>query len=302
MANTLGGVNLTAIAQQSLDALIDQLAPLAAFTTDFSSEIAVEGSAVSTRVPTQTTSGDLSTGYSTNRQDVTTTVKTITLGDVRGSVIGFTDGEWSKSSINLQDIFVAPGVNAIADDMFDDVCALVTSTNFGSGTNDLLTVAEASFDADAVAQVAQKLSAKKVPRAGRFLMLKPSTFRYLVTDNAIQASYAYGGSEAIRENRASRIHGMDIYEVTDLGPQSENLIAFAGGKQGLLIAARTPAAPANFPGDLVNVTDPGTGFTLQLRRWYSADDGRHYLSMGAIWGVAVGVGGASGNIVRVVTS
>jgi hypothetical protein len=302
MSNTLGGVNPAQIAQMSLDALLELLAPLRAFTTDFSSDIASAGSSVTTRVPTATTSGDLSAGYATSAQDVTTTAKTITLGTVRGNVVQFTDEEWSKSSINLMDVFVAPSVNAIADDMFDDIGALVTASNFGSGTNDVLTCAEAAFDADAAAFVATKLTLKKVPRAGRFLMLEPTTHRYLVTDNAIQASYAYGSSDAIRENRIPRLHGMDIYEVTDLGPQSDKLIAFAGGKSALLIAARSPAVPANFPGDISTVTDPETGFTLQLRRWYSADDGKYRMSLASIWGVAVGVGGANGALVRVVTS
>ena len=48
-----------------------------------------------------------------------------------------------------------------------------------------------------------------------------------------------------------------------------------------------------------NVTDPASGFTLQLRKWYSADDGQHYLSLASMWGVAVGVGG---NVKRITSA
>ena len=101
MANTLGGVNMDVIAQQSLDVLQDVLPQLRVFTTDFSSDIAVAGATVTTRVPTQQSSGDLSTGYATNAQNVTTTAKQITVGAVTGNVIQFTDEEVSKSSICL---------------------------------------------------------------------------------------------------------------------------------------------------------------------------------------------------------
>lgn len=46
MANTLGGVNLTKIAQASLDVLVTEGIPLTAFITDFSSEALPKGETI----------------------------------------------------------------------------------------------------------------------------------------------------------------------------------------------------------------------------------------------------------------
>lgn len=296
MANSLAGVNLAQIAQKSLDALLPRLVPLKSFTTDFSSDIAVAGSSVTTRVPTALTTGALTTGYAANAQDSTTTAKTITLGVLKGLVVGFTDEEWSKSSINLYDIFVRPGVNAIANGMIDDALALVTAANYGAAA---FTGAASTFDADDVADLATALSTANVDRDGRFLILSPSYYGYLAKDNAIQAAYAYGTSDAIRDNRIPRVHGMDILEYTDIPSNSENLVGLCGARQGLIIAARSPAVPEGFQGQIETVTDPESGFTFQVRKWYSPDLGKHFLSMASISGVAVGV---AGNLKRLVSA
>ncbi len=296
MPNTLGGVNMDVLAQQSLDVLQDVLPSLRVFTTDFSDEIAVSGATVTTRVATQQSSGDLSSGYAANAQTVTTTAKQITIGDVTGNVIEFTDAEVSKSSINLMDLFVVPGINAVANDMMDDALALVTAANFGAAA---FTGAAGDFSADNVADLAQVLSTAKVPRNGRFLMIKPTYYTALAKDNAIQAAYAFGGAEAIRDNLVPRVHGLEVVEYTDIPANSENLVGLCGAKQGIIIAARAPAIPDNFSGEIRNVTDPESGLTLQLRKWYSNDDGKYRMSIAGMWGVAVGV---SSNIKRLVSA
>lgn len=293
MSNTLGGVNLAQIAQQSLDALVDQLPRISIFATDFSNDVAVEGSTVTTRVATQPTVGSLATGYSTNAQGATTTAKTITLGDVTGLVLGFTDSEWSKSSINLHDLFIRPGVNAVANDMLDDVFALLTNANFSQKE----TIAAAAMDADKAIDIAKALTVAKVPKMDRFLGLAPG--HYAALAKSVKQTYVVGTSDVVQQNRLPPIAGMTPFEYTDIPDNSENLVGFAGCKQGIIVAARVPAAPQNFPGEIATVTDPESGFSLQLRRWYSADDGQYYLSMGALWGVAVGV---PGNIVRIVSA
>ena len=77
MPNTIGGINLSVIAQQSLDALLVEMPVVSAFTTDFSSDVADVGESVSTRVASAVSAGDATSGYSAT--DVTSTAKTITL-------------------------------------------------------------------------------------------------------------------------------------------------------------------------------------------------------------------------------
>jgi hypothetical protein len=296
LVNVLGGYSLAQIAQMSLDTLLPKLPMLSMFSTDFSPEVAASGSSVSTRVATALSSASLATGYATNVQNSTLTAKTITLGDVTGLVVGFTDGEVSKSSINLMDVFIRPGINAVANDMLDDLFALFTNSNYSGKA----TVGDAAaFDSDKVADIAEDLTDANVPADGRFLIVKPSYFTALTKDEAVKAAYSYGGSEVIRQRRINGLAGLNVVEYTDIPNNSENLVGIAGAKQGAIIAARQPAIPQNFTGDIETVTDPDSGFTLQLRQWYSADDGVYYMSMASIWGVAVG---NAPNIVRLVSA
>lgn len=293
MSNSLAGINLAQIAQRSLDTLVAQLPALNAFATDFSDEVAVEGSSVTTRVATQPTVGSLATGYSANAQNSTSTAKTITMGDVSGLVLGFTDSEWSKSSINLYDLFIRPGINAVANGMIDDALALLTASNFSSSD----TIAAAAMNHGKVVDLAKTLTEANVPKMDRFLGLAPGHYAALAKD--VKDTYAVGTASVIQMNQLPPIAGLSVFEYTDIPDNSENLVGWAGGKQGIIIAARQPAIPQGFPGEVQTAVDPDSGFALQLRKWYSADDGKYYLSMGAMWGVAVGV---PGNIVRIVSA
>jgi hypothetical protein len=120
----------------------------------------------------------------------------------------------------------------------------------------------------------------------------------LSKDTAIAAAYSIGGTEVIRNNKLPNVAGFSVSQYVNMPTNSENLVGVCGGKQGLLVAARVPRVQ-DFPGIIENITDPETGFTLQLRKWYSADDGRHYMSMGCQYAVSVGV---AENLVRIVSA
>jgi hypothetical protein len=58
------------------------------------------------------------------------------------------------------------------------------------------------------------------------------------------------------------------------------------------LAARQPAAPTDGSVQVSDIVDPSTGLPIQLRTWYDNTAGKHYLSMGVLYGVAVGNGAA----------
>jgi hypothetical protein len=298
MGNSLGNVNLAQLAQKSLDALVPTLVPLQVVTTDFSDEVASSGATVGTRLPTQPTIvANLETlGYAGSAAAQTATAKTVTLGNLSGIVIGFTDTEWSKSSVNLYDIFVQPGVNTVAKGMQDTLWALFTNSNYSSK----ITSSAAAFNYAKVADLAEDCTDANMPAEGRALVLAPSYFTALSKDDGVKAAYAFGSNEVIRYRKIPSLAGfMPVIEYSALPANSENLKGIALNKQAAVVAARVPAVPANFPGEVQNVTDPDSGFTMQLRKWYSADDGKYYLSMAALWGASVGNGSAA---IRVVSA
>ena len=283
MANTLGGVNLAQIAQQTLETLSAEMPIVSAFTTDFSSDVADVGQSVSTRVATAVSAGDASSGYSAT--DVTSTAKTITLNKHKHFTAAFTDLEIAKGGMDmLERTFVRPAVHAVVNQMMDDLLALALTATYSNE----VTVAAGSFGADDVADLAGDLTTLNVPKADRALVIKPSYYANLAQDNAIQASYAYGGPGSIQDNAVPRVHGFNVYEYSDIPGNSENLEGFACGPEALIIAGRQPALPENWSGSVESVQDPDTGVTLQLRNWYEGKDGAQYITATLIYGVAAG--------------
>tara|TARA_Y100000310_G_scaffold165459_1_gene165193 strand:- start:1163 stop:2044 length:882 start_codon:yes stop_codon:yes gene_type:complete len=283
MANTLGGINLAQIAQQTLETLSAEMPIVSAFTTDFSSDVADVGESVSTRVATAVSAGDATSGYSAT--DVTSTAKSITLNKHKHFTAAFTDLEIAKGGMDmLERTFVRPAVHAVVNQMMDDLLALVLTATYSNE----VTVVAGSFGADDVADLAGDLTTLNVPKANRALVIKPAYYANLAQDNAIQASYAYGGPGSIRDNAVPKVHGFNVYEYSDIPANSESLEGFACGPEALIIAGRQPALPENWAGAVESVQDPGTGVTLQLRNWYEGKDGAQYITATLIYGVAAG--------------
>jgi hypothetical protein len=284
MANTLGGINLAAIADQTLDYLGRNFFALSAFVRDFSADIRQKGQSVTTRVPSSVTTQDLSDGYDV--QDVTSTSKPITLSNFKGHVHGFTDLEVSKAGDIewLQRVFVEPSVEATVKVVMDDLLALITNANFSS--NSVITAA--NFDSDDLADLAGSLSTAKVPKSLRSALLPPTYNASLQKYAAIQDAGSYGSPDAVRDHNAGMIHGFGIHEYTDIPTNSENLAGFVCHPSALLIAARQVANPISPRVQVINAVEPRTGLPLQFRSWYERDLGMYKTSIGLLYGVAVG--------------
>jgi hypothetical protein len=284
MANTLNGINLAQIANDTLDYLSTEFHPLRAFVRDFSEDIAQKGESVTTRVASSTTTQDLSDGY--DLQDMTSTAKTITLDKFKGHVMGFTDLEVSKSGDAewLKSVFMAPALEAVLDVVMDDLLALVLAATYTSAE----TITAANFDVDEIADLASDLSTLKVPKAERGLLLPPTYYASIQKDAIVQDSSSYGSPDAVREHAVRRVHGFNCYEYTGIPANGENLGALALHPSALLLAARQPATPDAPHVQVENVTDPTTGLPLQFRAWYDANAGVAKVSMGTLYGVATG--------------
>jgi hypothetical protein len=278
------GVNLAQVAQQTLETLSAETPMLKAFTTDFSSDVANVGESVTTRIAAAVTAVDATSGYSGATQ--TSVAKTITLDNHIHYTAKFTDLEIAKGGMSmLERTFVRPAVHAVVTKMVGDLLDKVVAANFGNVT---AAIATADITADDIAALAGDMTTLNVPRANRSLVVNPSYYATLASDAGIQAAYAYGGSEAIRNNMIPRVHGFDVYEYSGLDANSENLGGFVCGQEALLLATRQPSIPENWSGALESVQDPESGLTIQLRNFYDGLTGAQYLSATLIYGVQVG--------------
>lgn len=292
--NTIAGVNLTRIAQLSLDALVANRFQLPKIVTDISTEVQPTGNAVTTRFPTQVATQDFDSSKATSNAAMT--ARTVTLNQFRGVSIGFKDTERTFSDINLSTMYIEPTLSAIFEDIFDNVAARVTAANFSTN----VVSNSASFDADDVADLATTLSTAKVPLRDRSIVLSPAYFGSLVKDSNIQSAYAYGGSETIRENSIPRLHGFDLIEFTGSIPtNSENLVGWACAPQAMVLAARAVVPPpvGTWSGNVADIVDPVSGMPIQIREWYDGVELRY--EWATLYGTQIGV---TGNLVRILSA
>jgi len=285
MPNSLGGINLQVIAQDSLTTLLAQFPLVNRFTTDFGGDILQRGESVTTRIASGVSATDIAAaGYATSA--VTSTAKVVTLNKHKGFVMGFQDGEVAKGGYDvLRRTFIRPAAHAVVKAVMDEVFALVDATNFPS-TGYSGTVA--AFDADAVADISQALTDANVPMANRSLILKPALYTSLAKDNSIQAQYASGTNAPLTENLLPRIHGFEVNQYSALPATITNLKGIAVSPEAILIAARLPATPTNWYGNVATATDAESGLSIQVREWYEGTTGEQKLSMSILFGVQVG--------------
>lgn len=301
MSNSIGGINLTLIAQDSLTTLLAEFPLISKFTTNFGGEIATRGETVVTRlansVSTVTNIG--TDGYAVT--NVTSTERRIELTEHKGFVMGFSDGEVAKGGYDvLRRTFIRPAAHAVSKAVLDDIFALATETlypeivPYGSTAYNGTV---AAFDADAVANISQKLTERNVPQQDRILIVKPALYTSLAKDNAISAQYASGTNAPLTENLLPRIHGFEVNQYNALPATVTNLKGIACNPESFLIATRQPAIPSNWYGNVASATDEKSGLTVQVREWYDGDAGLQKLSMSILYGVAVGNAPTLGKII-----
>lgn len=314
MSNSLGGINLTVIAQDSLTTLLAEFPLVSKFTTNFGGEIATRGETVKTRLASAVDATDIGTnGYA--KTDVTSTERTITLDKHKGFVMGFTDGEVAKGGYDmLRRTFIRPAAHSVSKAVLDDIFALVTEDNFDTVGNAgvAFSGAAAEWDADAVADVSQTLTDKNVAQAGRLLVIRPRLYTALAKDNVIQQQYSSGTNAPLTENLLPRIHGFEVNQYTalpyagalksngDVNPLFADMDATLHGvavsPEAFIIATRQPAVPTNWYGNVASATDEKSGLTVQVREWYDGDAGLQKISMSILYGVSVGQKNALGRI------
>jgi hypothetical protein len=293
MSNSLNGVFLSALAQQSLPALQSLFAPLAGITTDFSTDIASAGSSVTTRFAVRPTITDVAAdGYASVA--ASTTAKTINLDKHNAVVLEFSDLEILQSSINFQQLFLEPMLQVLGAHVFGDLWNLVTEANFAN----YYTSTAANFDRSDLIDIGGTLTdTLKAPKQGRALIANPAFYGALL--KTLNSAEIPGITADKAEGVVPRVTAFDIYETDLADANSEYLGAFAAHRSALIMAARrvNPEAALMDSIEIAEVVVPGLGLPVTFRRWYDRNAGKTKIACTLIYGLAKGTGMG----VRVVT-
>lgn len=282
--NELAGLKLTAIAAEALPVLQAKVPLFSLFSTDFSSDVAQIGSAVSTRIPTAMTAAAYARSSGYTPLEASSSAVTVTLDKHYHYTVGYDDSEIGSVGLTkLQNTFIQPAINSIVNQVQSDLFALITSGNYPQVG---YSASYANFGFSGLVNAAKYLDASgsNAPRAA---LLNVNTYYDLLDD--IKANYVIGDTAPIRAGTIGSIAGINVAMAPLVG-SGVGLAGFVAGKDAAAIAARVPSLAAQGNVQVENVTDPDSGFTVQLRQWYSPDRGMWMVSAIAIYGVAKGNG------------
>lgn len=163
--------------------------------------------------------------------------------------------------------------------------SLVTTGNFSLAT----AVSVVDFGVAQIRAGRLMLGQAKVPAMNRSMVLDVEPFDNLLgISNFLQVNLS-GSQDALKDGRIGRALGLDIYETNGL-PGTLSVMGFMGHHDAIAVAMRylKPQRPEEYI-EARPITDPGTGFTMGLRRHYDPNTGREYVNLECNYGRAVGI-------------
>lgn len=227
------------------------------------------------------------TGYDFTGSGPNAEVREITVNKRKYQPLITTSAELARYNFDPVKLGTMKG-NRLAIDVVSDILSTVTLANFGAAA---FTGAAGTFDADDVADLQSVCNTANWPKFMRSLLLSESYHNALVKDNAIQASYAYGSPEAIREGVIPRLHGFDVHPSNEIPANAQNLVGMAVYPSALLVGF-SPVTPAESVQKLLTayevVQDPETGIFIEYRAWGSPDSDAHKEVIEVNYGYALG--------------
>jgi hypothetical protein len=286
MPNTNATVNSAIIAQTALTTLLAKFPILARIATDFSASSVKFNQDIVTHIVTPTVARDFdqATGYVPDDQAQVDVPVKIDKHAYAGYAI--TDVERSTSQIDLNQRYADKVAYALGRKVCDDLMALIVTANFPNES----AVAEANFKRDSVVDIGTKLNKRFIPDMGRFMFLNSDYYNALQKDEALYKAYITpAASNVVVSGVLPDVNGFTVIEYSALPENAENLVGFAGIREGLIMAARVPDVPQNTGDTVIRVvTDPRTGLSVQVRDRYDGRLGKQEVSFTLMYGFATG--------------
>lgn len=282
MANSFAGIAATGISTKGLANLKRRIGPVSRYTTDFSSEFMAPGqAAVTTRLfasaPAARTFTTSDTGYT--RDDTASTAVTVT-PNILYSQLDINELELSGSPVDLENKLGELAAEAVAKGIFDRLNALVINANFSS--NQVVTVA--NFGLDDIITARSTLVAAGVALDGLHTCVSAGAFASVLT---AATNYPQIQRDPMGTGNVVSFPGVgDLYEISSVAANAQNLYGWSAGRDAFALVARQPMAPTNWYGDVSTVTDDESGLSMQTR--VSFDNGIYTIWTGCLIGVAVG--------------
>ena len=276
MANTIDAdLLIDTLSQKAITFLGDRLAPLSAFSTDFSTDELVQEKAV--QVPVVSSGATTLTNPTTFESGDTVTSNVAVTVNHYSQPFHITSKQYNQR-IRLE-MLAQGNLQTLANKISDVWTALVLDASI-STTN--TTVAQASF----VAASAKSMLGQIVKCSRKSLLL----------DGIAYAQLAPSDKNAF-ELGASGAYGFDaIFPQTRWTGATANVYGLAAGQEFLAMAAGIPLQAPGVADEMVSqkvITIPGLGLPIQVNLWVSRATRQLWCSYDLMFGAAVADGSAA---------
>lgn len=306
MALTLSTAQILELVMDAFKVRLPFLAT--AFATDFSDEKAKLNQTVNARIAglPSVQDYDATSGYKPNAADAKTLLDDVpvTINQHKHVPIklDFLDAASTVNQINLLEEATMNCGYVLAKSIVDYCLGLVVAANFSQSTTSIV----ANSDLDLLVSVREALNGIGANTMGRFGIVGSGVMSTLTTDSRIASGDYHGqmiGDDALGHLRG--IQGFsNIWEYPDMPANAENLSAFFGTKESVVLATRVPndtseiAKAAGIPqvASFETMTDEDTGLTLLGIKWIEQGTFDLYCTVSVMYGAVAGKqGGTAGD-------
>jgi len=275
----------------AIEGFTDLVAPITAFSYATDTAGAALGDTVKVPYVANTSGSSTFTydaGYSGAGNGVTG--KDITLSTLLYQPISLTDADMAQITPEVATrLGRQAGARLASDVLSASFAATITAANFPlscSYTATQWTSALAPADADLQANT------YKWPDSERFLIAGTTLWSNLLANSAVNAAYAYGSPEVIKEGRIPSIMGFKPYKVTVALPNSDKGFIVNPNAVLLGMAYHQPEGAADTVVNKAKMVDEKTGLVIGYREWYDPAKATTVRVLDCLFGVAKGADNA----------
>lgn len=276
MANTLNGMTRLIIIR-AMQRLMTEHPVLSKIARDFSTAGAQFGETIKARVFNNLTAANaiVAGKLDLSPQDSASTLYPVTIDQAVKVGVHVDALELSKVTPDDVDAIVeeqaAPMASALADAIMANLFGNINADDI---TNEFI-IADGAGDRGAMNALAVKMTNRKVPKFGRYLLTEGDLYKEISDDIEVVGNNTNPQSNQIFSGILPDVSGFSVSHYSEI-PTAENLRGIAGTPDGLVVASRIPtnvmelAEAAGIPthGLVETVVEPVTGLAVQLHSWY----------------------------------
>ncbi len=278
-------LNIAKIANAALEGLVKGLLPLSTFSRSYSGQGTQKGNTVLVPLTASLIPIPFAGNYAISGG--TKTVVTVQMSNHSFVSVGQNDIDaMNNNESSLESFFYQAG-RSLAISMVTDVLTLVTTSNFGFATS----TAGVALTVDHLRKAKLILDQANCPSDGRFALIDAVGMDQLLSlTNFVQAQM-FADNRVLQEGRVMRALGFELNQLNSLfTPATNSVMAFLGAPQAIAVAMRyvQPQKPEMY--EVAQAfTDPETGATFGLRKFYDTSAGADFLILECSWGKAAGL-------------